>query len=197
MYQLLMSGSPVGLLFQVIPVVLVIGGIYALARFAWCRQKGKHFSYQEIINFLFVGYLTGIISLTLVPNNLWTSLWFYIYNGYSGCSIGPLLVPNFNFIPTIFLWLKGDIIAGKWVITMLLLNFLMFLPMGIFLPKVFKMLHNKNIIATAVAISVVIELIQPIIGRSFDVDDIIMNSLGIICGRVILAVIERKSAMCK
>jgi glycopeptide antibiotics resistance protein len=43
-----------------------------------------------------------------------------------------------------------------------------------------------------VAISAIIELIQPIIGRSFDVDDIVMNSLGIICGRIIFAVIERK-----
>ena len=192
MYQLLMNGSTVGLLFQVIPVVLVVGGIYALSRFSLCRRKGEHFSHQKIIDCLFVCYLTGLISLILVPNNLWTALWFYIYNGYPGCIIGPLLVPNFNFTPTIFLWLKGEIIPGKWGITMLLLNFLMFLPMGVFLPQEFKGLHNKNIIATAVAISAIIELIQPIIGRSFDVDDIVMNSLGIICGRIIVAVIERK-----
>lgn len=74
---------------------------------------------------------------------------------------------------------------------MLILNLLMFLPMGILLPLVSSKINKKTIIIVAVAISIVVELLQPIIGRSFDMDDVIMNSLGIICGWGLVALARR------
>lgn len=191
MYHLLVaSDSPLRYLFQVIPIVVLVGGIYLVRCIRRCRKTRKRFSTQEIVNVLFVCYLTGLIALTLVPNKLWTAMWFYIFNGYPGCEIGPLFVPNFNFIPTIVYYLKGTITLGSWVREMLSLNLLMFVPMGIFLPLVSKKIHKKNMIIVAMIVPLVIELIQPILGRSFDVDDIIMNALGIIFGWCILSVVK-------
>ena len=65
---------------------------------------------------------------------------------------------------------------------MLIGNMLMFIPMGIMLPLVFKNINKKNIFVIAILIPSSIEIFQPIVGRSFDIDDIIMNFIGSIIG---------------
>ena len=65
---------------------------------------------------------------------------------------------------------------------MLIGNMLMFIPMGIMLPLVFKNINKKNIFVIAILITLSIEILQPIVGRSFDIDDIIMNFIGCIIG---------------
>ena len=65
---------------------------------------------------------------------------------------------------------------------MLIGNMLMFIPMGIMLPLVFKNINKKNIFVIAILITLSIEILQPIVGRSFDIDDIIMNLIGSIIG---------------
>ena len=65
---------------------------------------------------------------------------------------------------------------------MLIGNMLMFIPMGIMLPLVFKNINKKNIFVIAILITLSIEILQPIVGRSFDIDDIIMNFIGSIIG---------------
>lgn len=89
---------------------------------------------------------------------------------------------EFNLVPTVFLWLNGEITIGSWVKSMLIGNLLMFIPMGIFLSLIFKKINNRNIFKIAILIPVVVEIVQPVVGRSFDVDDIIMNFLGILIG---------------
>lgn len=58
----------------------------------------------------------------------------------------------------------------------------MFIPMGIMLPLVLKNINKKNIFVIAILITLSIEILQPIVGRSFDIDDIIMNFIGSIIG---------------
>ena len=65
---------------------------------------------------------------------------------------------------------------------MLIGNMLMFIPMGIMLPLVFKNINKKNIFVIAILITLSIEILQPIVGRSFDIDNIIMNFIGSIIG---------------
>ena len=65
---------------------------------------------------------------------------------------------------------------------MLIGNMLMFIPMGIMLPLVLKNINKKNIFVIAILIILSIEILQPIVGRSFDIDDIIMNFIGSIIG---------------
>lgn len=65
---------------------------------------------------------------------------------------------------------------------MLIGNMLMFIPMGIMLPLVLKNINKKNIFVIAILITLSIEILQPIVGRSFDIDDIIMNFIGSIIG---------------
>ena len=71
---------------------------------------------------------------------------------------------------------------GTWIRDMLIGNMLMFIPMGIMLPLVLKNINKKNIFVIAILITLSIEILQPIVGRSFDIDDIIMNFIGSIIG---------------
>ena len=49
---------------------------------------------------------------------------------------------------------------------------------------------TEIIVSVAIAIPVVIELIQPVIGRSFDMDDVLTNFIGIIAGYLVAAVLK-------
>ena len=71
---------------------------------------------------------------------------------------------------------------------MLIGNMLMFIPMGIMLPLVFKNINKKNIFVIAILITLSIEILQPIVGRSFDIDDIIMNFIGSIIGYLAITI---------
>ena len=61
-------------------------------------------------------------------------------------------------------------------------NVLIFMPFGFFLPFMTGNLNRKNAFVIAAAVPLVIELLQFILGRSFDIDDLICNFLGIIIG---------------
>ena len=74
---------------------------------------------------------------------------------------------------------------------MLVYNFLMFLPFGFFLPFVSKKINQRNIWKTALIIPVFIEVLQPVMGRSFDIDDLILNFAGIVFGYWIAIVYNR------
>lgn len=53
---------------------------------------------------------------------------------------------------------------------------------SLFLPFVSDKVNNRNIWKVSAIIPVAVELIQPVVGRSFDVDDIILNFAGILAG---------------
>lgn len=182
MYQLLMSGTVWGRFLQVVPMTCVIGIIYAVLRYMHIKKQQLLTVWNiEIAKGLFVCYLIGLINLTLVPSNFWSYIWAHIFIGYSGSEI-ILFNGEFNLIPSIIKILMGELTIGSWVKTMLVGNLLMFIPFGFFLPIVTNKVYSHNIVKLALAIPVVIEIIQPIVSRSFDIDDIIMNFVGIMIG---------------
>ena len=182
-YQIMMSGTVLGQFMQVVPITCVVGILYAIWRVIWAKRKKLpvHWGF-EIMRCLFVCYLTGLMNLVLVPGNLWSHFFFFLKNGYSAGGLDPMFSGGFNLIPTFIKCLMGEYTIGRWVSEMLTGNLLMFIPMGFFLPLVSERVSRHNILKIAVAIPVMIEVIQPIIGRSFDVDDLLMNFAGIMIG---------------
>lgn len=59
-------------------------------------------------------------------------------------------------------------------------NFIMFLPFGILYSLSHSELKLKNIILNGIVFVLIIEILQPIFGRSFDINDIVLDSLGIL-----------------
>ena len=79
-----------------------------------------------------------------------------------------------------FIWLTEVYDMGfRPMIEQLILNIFMFIPLGILLPIVFKSLRSfwKTVICS-LGITFFIEFIQYFIGRSSDIDDLILNTLG-------------------
>ena len=81
-----------------------------------------------------------------------------------------------------FTWM-GSIQARETLITEKIPNILLFLPLGIFIPVVWKTKRDlKQVTLLAFFISFSIEFFQYFIGRFSDIDDIITNVLGAIIG---------------
>ncbi len=70
---------------------------------------------------------------------------------------------------------------------MVALNFFLFVPLGFLLPLAlrFKKHRSLKVILIAVLFSVLIETVQIFIGRFFEIDDIIANSLGAVSGTLL------------
>ena len=170
LYSLLNSGSVLSLFLQVIPITLLVGVIYAVYRCVRIKKHGNTVSWG-----------TGLINLILVPANLWMFIWANVFVGYSHSEL-VFFSGDFNLVPTVFKLITGELTIGRWVLKMLVYNFLMFVPFGFFLPFVFEKINNRSIWKVAVIVPIVVEVIQPVVGRSFDVDDLILNFAGIIVG---------------
>lgn len=179
--------------FEVVPITIIVGIIYVIYRFIKIKKNKLLVNkFDEIIKLIFVCYLTGLINLVLVPNNLWSYFWFYIKNGYSTEYSLNLFSGSFNFVPSLYKYLiKSELSIGSWIRNMLIGNMLMFIPMGILLPLVFKKINKKNIFIISLFIPLLIEILQPIFSRSFDIDDIIMNFIGIVIGYLVVIIFRK------
>ncbi|MDY4887636.1 MAG: VanZ family protein [Eubacteriales bacterium] len=191
MYQLMMSDTPFGMFLQVVPITLLVGIIYAVIRFVIVKKRNIPVAFgTEFMRLLFICYLTGLINLVLVPTNLWTCIWFFLKNGYKGAELYPPFSGGFNFVPSLIKALSGELVLGSWVKKMLIGNILMFVPLGFFLPFVSEKLTGRNIIKIAAIVPATVEIIQLVVGRSFDVDDLLMNFAGIVIGYFAAVVVK-------
>ena len=95
-----------------------------------------------------------------------------------------------NFKPFIYLF---DYPTMREALLNLIGNTAMFLPLGIVWPAVFKKLntHGKVILA-GFGVSLTIEVLQlPFFGRSTDIDDLILNTLGFLIGYGIYLLVRK------
>ena len=185
MYNLIMSGTVLGSFIQVLPVSILASFLYVVIRYIKIKNGNMKANLsKEIIRTIFVCYLTGLISLVLVPFNFWSVVWGYIYNGYSVNSIS-FLNGSFNLIPSVFKLTAGELELGSWVKTMLAGNVLMFVPFGLLLPLAFDRINKHVMLGLTVVIPLFVEIVQILVGRSFDTDDLICNFIGIIAGYLI------------
>ena len=95
-----------------------------------------------------------------------------------------------NFKPFIYLF---DYPTMREALLNLIGNTAMFLPLGIVWPAVFKKLntHGKVILA-GVGVSLTIEVLQlPFFGRTTDIDDLILNTLGFLIGYGIYLLVRK------
>lgn len=194
--HLLLSDSVVGLFLQVLPVSLLVGLVFSAVRLH--RQKKQRRSVsrnRELLLFLFVCYVTGLANLVLVPANFWSSFWFRICTGVSVWDLPALFSGYFNLLPTFVRYLTGELTGtpGRWILTMLAGNLLMFVPMGVFLPLIFPRLQGGKMAAAILLLPLAVELWQPVVGRSFDTDDLLLNTLGILAGWTVVRLFLGKS----
>lgn len=80
----------------------------------------------------------------------------------------------------------------KKMIAQLVLNVGMLIPLGLLLPMSIKNAnHIRTVSVTVLCVTVGIEVIQYFMGRSADIDDVIMNFLGGLLGYLLFGILEK------
>ena len=188
MYDLIMN-SRMGYLLQVLPFALLTGAAYLFIR--WRGGKMKSEPYKTTAGFLAVCYGAGLLALVWTPSNFWTEIWYRILNGQPGGGFGEMFTWNYNMVPSVFRYLSGELTGGSWTAFMTVGNVLMFVPMGVLLPLLWKGESLCKTMAAGFTVSLVIELGQPVFGRSFDVDDLISNTAGALVGYLLYFILHK------
>lgn len=177
------SGSVSGYFLQALPVALLVGILYFIIRTAFLKKrKSKIDCLSEVLRVLFVCYLTGLVSLVVLPANFWLCIYDGIFFGWWDGLRERFHIGGVNLVPSVIKCLAGELALGSWVKTMLVCNILMFVPFGFFLPLTTKIKSFLKMVWIAVLTPVCVEVLQLVFGRSFDVDDLICNFIGILAG---------------
>ena len=149
----------------------------------WVRNKRIDWKREAILLLMFIN-LGVIIRFVLFPRDL--------VDGH----IQPLIFDpetalplRINLVPFIYLF---DYESTRDMVWNILGNVVMFIPTGIILPIVYKKLDRFwKVAAVGALISFCTEILQlPFGSRASDVDDLIMNTLGVIIGYGIYALIR-------
>ncbi|BAM46179.1 hypothetical protein AXY_00470 [Amphibacillus xylanus NBRC 15112] len=170
--------------------------IYGVPRIILIKKKQlKIYWLREIILSLFVAYLSGLLSQTIMPDFTFgvDSLTRELYFWFNFDNINA----NINLIPfksiTEYLYTTNSAVDDWGAISSLnlLANLMLFLPLGIFAPLLWIKLRSfKSILLLGIGFVTTIEFIQYFIGRSSDIDDIILNSLSILIGFSIFRLLQ-------
>ena len=184
--MLMGSGSILGYFLQALPVACLAGIIYSVMRWSLLKKRNARFRWSaELLQLIFVCYLTGLISLVILPANFWLSVYDGIFLGWWDRAGRAFQIGNVNLVPSVLKWLNGELSIGRWSRTMLLGNIAMFIPLGFLLPFIRKIKSFKKMLLISAAVPICCETLQLFFGRSFDVDDLICNFIGIVIGAVI------------
>lgn len=92
--------------------------------------------------------------------------------------------PGYNFVPfkTILPYLTG---YPNWIVARdnLLGNIITFMPLGLLAPFLYRQFTWKHAFATGLITSLVIEILQIVLhAGTFDVDDLLLNTIGSMIG---------------
>lgn len=167
-----------GFLIIELPVIAAISAIlYLPFYFVGKRRSGAKPFVRHLACYALIGYMLSLIFLTLLwywPDITFRPEWYFL-----------------NLQP--FVWLtKTYEMGAQKMVEQLVLNIGMFVPLGLLLPIVFEKMRVwwKTILA-ALAVTLCIETLQYFMGRSADIDDVIMNFTGGVLGYLLFAAFQR------
>ena len=139
--------------------------------------------WREAGLFLFVVFCAGLAALTVFPAGFWRlSHWEHALRGE-----GPLFPPvdwevqwrTLQLTPFQEIWRA---FRGPWVMFLMLANIGIFLPIGFFPALLWRKWRWWKSLLLGCGASCSIEFIQFFIGRSTDIDDVILNTAGALLG---------------
>ena len=133
---------------------------------------------MKCVKILFILYCFVLVYVLIIPNHFRPGLSFRLFN----------IIP-FNTIINYFINISEHTINTEIVIQNLTVNLILFLPMGMSLPVLFKNKINKfwKFLIIALIVITSVEIIQYItMVGSADIDDIILNTLGACIGYFIV-----------
>ena len=156
------------------------------------RARGLESSpLRETAGGLFWMFAGGMAAITLAPGPSWLFDWIYfslhgqaeqVFAAYG--IFGGYVVPlehRVNLIP----FAQGDRLVN------IVGNVVMFLPFGFFAALLWRGWNGRRAALAGLGITCCIECWQILAGRHFDVDDIILNTIGVFGGYLLWRMLER------
>lgn len=144
-----------------LPMLIIFVVVICTVRISYIRSTNqKIVLHDEIFNLLFIIYVLLLFELLTGTENSYGS--------------------GMNLMP--FKEIMRYKIGSKMFIYNVLGNILIFMPFGYFISRYVKPKKVWPIILDAMITSVIVETVQLKIGRSFDIDDVMLNIVGAILG---------------
>lgn len=167
---------------KIIMIIMIIGfiiGIIILYLPIMFKLKKKDIGIIRQLSYL--GLICSLFIILFV-----TILFVPIVNNFTNLTFN--LGSDLNFIP--FGWLRESDVINQ-IISEVLPNIILFIPLGFFIPIVWGKMRKIYITALIVFLTTFsVEFIQYFVGRSSDIDDIIINLVGGIIGYGLFKVIN-------
>lgn len=150
----------VNILSNIWPMVVIFTVILASFRITYIiKYEEKFILYKEVLKLGFIIYIMSLFYVVTFQDVSWSTS---------------------NFIPfkEMFRYELGSVMFLKNVVG----NMIMFMPYGFFISYFLKAEKKTTIVCLSIIVSLTIEVTQLMIGRVFDVDDIMLNIFGGLIG---------------
>ena len=182
------SDSKIEAVFEILPVTAFVGAVYFILRFSFLKIKGvkRKTIWKELVRGLFVCYCFAVLALVWTPEPFWYELFHGMIFEVSKSLIFRGEYKNNRMI---YRCLFGDLTGSSHEKYMLIANVALFVPLGVFLPILSARIRWWQVILAGFAATCVIEVVQPVFGRTGDVDDVITNTVGTVVGCLIVEVL--------
>ena len=155
-----------GFFLEALPFALLAGVAAWMVR----RRRNPTVSKGELLwTALLASWLTGLFCLTLCLNPLRKLWYFLLCHQDSGIPLR-WFVLDYNLIPDFFRHWDRETIG----------NLLAFMPFGVLYPLSRRGAGVWDTLRAGTALVMAVELLEPVVGRAFDVNDIILNLAGIL-----------------
>lgn len=175
------SDSKIEAVFEILPFSALAAVIYFILRLSYLKLgnvKRKPI-WKELAYGLFVCYCFSVLALVWTPEPFWYELYHGMdFSGSKSLMFGGEYKNNRMLYRCIF----GDLKDNAHEKYMIAANIALFVPLGIFLPILFKRLKWWQVILMGFGATCIVELVQPVFGRTGDVDDVITNTIGAVIG---------------
>lgn len=152
---------------------------------------------RETTLLLFVVFSSGLAALTLFPADFWNYVmdrvlhpeiwgirwrWMSFRDFYP--NLGEILASTeeIHNLLTPFQEIRRAMLGIPWLVFVLLGNIFMFVPIGVFTSLLWRGSSWLRTCLIGMFSSVAIETVQFFIGRRTDIDDVILNTLGVLIG---------------
>ena len=156
-------------IMEMLPMILLFIVTFSLIRvFELKKSNRRIYIYDEVISLLFILYI--IVLFTFLSK---TEI-----NVFHGFNIIPFEeISRYKWGSKLFVYnVVGNVVA--------------FIPFGLYFAYKIKPSKIYPVILSALSISALVEFIQYYIGRSFDIDDVILNVLGATIGYILFKILR-------
>lgn len=165
-FQYFFFDTYIGYFLQALPIALLVSAVYGFVRF---RTDKEMTISRKLFSCMFVCYLTGLVCL-VIGFDLMNIFWYKLFYGMDPGRTIDWFGGEIDFVPDFLNNISGETIG----------NFLMFLPFGVLYPLSHKDCTWTKCVTIGFCVVASIEILQPVFGRMFDLNDIILNILGIV-----------------